>query len=148
MKQSFLISAVFFILVACNHEVTPGQLSEGPRPIDPNAIVSGTVELAPGIQIKGSGSLFIISRKADKPFGPPLAVKNVSDPILPIEFQLSQANVMMQSNIFSGTISLTARFDRDGNPMTTAAGDITADIMPSVKVGTTGLKIVLNKVVE
>lgn len=148
MKHPILLGASFFLLVACNHEITPGQIAEGPRPIDPNAIVSGTVETAPGIQIKGSGSLFIISRKADKPFGPPLAVKNVSDPILPLEFRLSQANVMMQSNIFSGTISLTARFDRDGNPMTTAAGDIVADLMPSVKVGTTGIKLILNKVVE
>ncbi len=148
MKSLILFGASFFLLVACNHEITPGQIAEGPRPIDPNAIVSGTVETAPGIQIKGSGSLFIISRKADKPFGPPLAVKNVSDPILPLEFRLSQANVMMQSNIFSGTISLTARFDRDGNPMTTAAGDIVADVMPSVEVGTTGIKITLNKVVE
>jgi hypothetical protein len=136
-----------FLLIACDHEITPGQLAEGPKPVDPNAFITGTVDVAPGLEVKGSGTLFIIVRSADKPFGPPLAVKNFSDPVLPVDFQMSQQNVMIPSNHFEGNLTITARFDKDGNPLSVNPGDISAD-MQKIPVGTRNIKIVLNKVAE
>jgi hypothetical protein len=152
MKNKFvyleLASLITLLFSACTHEITPGQLSEGPRAVDRNAMISGTVEAAPGITLDGSGTLYIIARSKDRPFGPPLAAKNFPDPVLPIEFEMGQDNVMIMSNVFSGNINLTARWDQDGNPLSTQPGDVTADIVEGVPVGTKGIKIILNKKVE
>ena len=55
---------------------------------------------------------------------------------------------MITSNVFSGKVNLTARWDKDGNPLTQESGDITTDPISDLQVGTKNIKIVLNKILE
>ena len=71
--------------------------------------------------------LFIIARSAAHTGGPPLAVKKIEKPSFPLNYSLSQENVMMQSRPFSGKINITVRLDIDGNPTTRGPGDLTGE---------------------
>ncbi len=84
------------------------------------ASIAGTVELEAG-QASGAGSqavLYIIARPAGARGGPPLAVKRIVAPAFPVAFSLGPGDVMIQGTAFEGPMNLTARLDRDGDPMT------------------------------
>lgn len=142
MKKNILI---FYVLIffSCSHEIVPGQLQAGPKPQNPDAIISGTVDIKSGLKMTGSGTLFIIARPKDQSDGPPLAVKRIEDPILPIGFQMSQANVMIPTNRFEGDITLTAKWSQSGTPMQDTPGDLSGKLAEPVAVGTQDVKIVL-----
>ena len=88
--------------------------------------VTGTISLAPGLEA-GSGNrgvLFIIARAAGSQGGPPLAVKKIERPAFPVSYSLGQENTMIPGTQFRGEVNITARLDRDGNPVTQEAGDL------------------------
>ena len=113
-----------------------------------SAQVSGKITIDP--KLKGSvdpnAALFIIARPAGGAAGPPLAVKKIDKPIFPLSFTLGQENVMMQGTPFAGKINITVRLDKDGNPTTRGAGDMTGDYKKNpVDVGTKNADIIIDQ---
>jgi hypothetical protein len=109
--------------------------------------VSGTITVAPELasKIPSGGTIFVYARMAGVDKGPPLAVARLTADRFPLEFRLGPENVMMQGMPFQGTVSLSARFDSDGNAMSRGPGDIAGSLPEPVEVGTKDLKLELNQ---
>ncbi|HWP57756.1 MAG TPA: cytochrome c-type biogenesis protein CcmH [Candidatus Acidoferrales bacterium] len=109
--------------------------------------ISGTVFLAGAVasRLAEKAVLFIIARPAGGG-GPPLAVKKIEHPKFPLAYSLSQENVMMPGVSFSGKLDVSARLDRDGNPMTRQPGDLTGEYRANpVEVGAQKVDIVIDQ---
>lgn len=144
MKKILLLIFCILHFSNCSHEIIPGQLQAGPKPQNFDAVISGIVDIKSGLKMTGSGTLFIIARPKGQEAGPPLAVKRIEDPILPIGFQMSQANVMIPTNRFEGEITLTAKWSQSGTPMQDTDGDLNGKMIEAIAVGTKDLKLVLD----
>ncbi|MCS5619865.1 MAG: hypothetical protein NZ808_08390 [Myxococcota bacterium] len=110
----------------------------------PGATITGTIEISPELQSSAPASamLFIIART--QPVGPPLAVVRVPNPSFPHAFEMGQAQVMIPTLRFEGSITVTARLDSDGNAMTKLPGDLVGEVATPVAPGASGLKLVLD----
>lgn len=104
-------------------------------------VIRGTVSLAAGVEAPGQGVLFVIARTPGG--GPPLAVKRLPVSSFPLAFELGPADVMLRGRPFQGPILLTARIDRDGNPLTREAGELVAELPQPLEPGATGARLVL-----
>jgi len=102
----------------------------------------GTLRLAGGTTLPSQGVLFLIARTGPPP-QPPLAVKRLPSGPFPLEFSIGPEDVMIPGRKFTGPITLTARFDLDGNPMSRAAGDLQGAAADAVQPGAGGIEIVL-----
>ena len=82
--------------------------------------IEGTVRLDPERAAKAGGRavLYIVARPAGAQGGPPLAVKRIPAPAFPVSFSLGSGDVMMPGTAFEGPLNLSARLDRDGDPLT------------------------------
>ena len=107
------------------------------------APIRGRVSAGEGVLAGGEGVLFVIARSAAG--GPPLAVKRLPVGPFPLAFELGPADVMMAGRPFSGPITLTARVDRDGNPLTRDDSDPTAELQAPVEPGATGVELRLER---
>ncbi len=113
--------------------------------------ISGTISIDAKLkaQLNGNAALFIIARPAGGAGGPPLAVKKIDKPSFPLQYTLSQENVMMQGTPFTGKINLTARLDKDGNPTTRGAGDMTGEYKKNpAEVGAKNADIVIDQLTQ
>lgn len=113
--------------------------------------ISGRISIDPKLKanVDGQATLFIIARPSDAAKGPPLAVKKIDRPVFPLSYSLGPENVMMQGVPFTGSITITARLDKDGNPTTRQSGDITGDYKGNpAAVGAKNIDIVLDQVVQ
>jgi len=126
-----------------------------PKPTPPTAAavagqtISGKITIDAKLKdkIDPQAALFIIARSAAGAGGPPLAVKKIDKPTFPLNYSLSQENVMMQGLPFSGKISITARLDKDGNPTTRGAGDLTGEYKNNpAQAGAKNVDIAIDKV--
>lgn len=111
--------------------------------------IRGTISVDPNIQSKwnGQGVLFIIAHPAGSQAGPPLAVKKIEHPVFPLSYSLGSENVMMQGMPFSGKVLLSARLDKDGNPMTKEPGNLMGEYRKNpVEIGSQKVDIVLDQV--
>jgi cytochrome c-type biogenesis protein CcmH len=111
--------------------------------------ISGRITIDPKLKdrLKSGATLFIIARTTGSAKGPPLAVKKIDRPVFPLSYSLSQENVMMQGLPFSGSITVIARIDADGNPTTREAGDLVGDYRKNpVAVGSKNVDIVIDQV--
>lgn len=116
----------------------PGTRSPAPPAAGP--AITGSVTLASGAQ-GGDGVLFVIARSSAA--GPPLAVKRLPAGPFPLSFEIGPGDVMIQGRPFAGPITLTARLDRDGDPLTRGNDDLAAELASPVEPGATGLELVL-----
>ena len=100
---------------------TPAEQPKAPA----GPTIEGTVELPPGHAAKAGprATLYIIARAAGAGGGPPLAVKRIAAPTFPVSFSLGPADVMMPGVAFEGPLDLSARLDRDGDPLTREPGE-------------------------
>jgi hypothetical protein len=57
---------------------------------------------------------------------------------------MGQAQVMIPTLRFEGSITVTARLDSDGNAMTKLPGDLVGAVATPVAPGASGLKLVLD----
>ncbi len=87
--------------------------------------IGGTVRLDPrhAAQAGGKAILYIVARPAGAGGGPPLAVKRIAAPAFPVSFSLGPGDVMMPGMAFDGPLDLSARLDRDGDPLTREPGE-------------------------
>lgn len=106
--------------------------------------IRGVVRVAPALaeKAKGKAAIFIIAR--GKQPGPPLAVMRILNPRFPLEFTMSERNVMLQGVAFAGEVSLIAKLDGDGK-VGTQAGDIFGGARGPVRVGAQDVEIVLSQ---
>ncbi len=113
--------------------------------------ISGRISIDPKLKtnVDDQATLFIIARPSAAAKGPPLAVKKIDRPVFPLSYSLGPENVMMQGVPFAGSITITARLDKDGNPTTRQSGDITGDYKGNpAAVGAKNIDIVLDQVVQ
>jgi cytochrome c-type biogenesis protein CcmH len=113
--------------------------------------ISGTITIDAKLNsnLDPNAALFIIARPAGGAGGPPLAVKKIDKPTFPLRYSLSQENVMMQGTPFSGKIDITVRLDKDGNPTTRGAGDLTGEYKKNpAEVGAKNADVILDQVMQ
>ena len=111
----------------------PGAASGAP--------ITGRVTAGQGVPPGGDGVLFVIARSAGG--GPPLAVKRLPIGPFPLAFEIGPADVMIAGRPFAGPITLSARIDRDGNPLTRDPGDATAVLPAPVEPGARDIELEL-----
>jgi cytochrome c-type biogenesis protein CcmH len=115
------------------------------------AQISGKIAIDPKLKasVDPNAALFIIARPAGGAGGPPLAVRKIDKPTFPLNYTLGQENVMMQGTPFTGKINLSVRLDKDGNPTTRGAGDMTGDYKKNpVEIGTNNADITIDQMVQ
>lgn len=113
--------------------------------------ISGKITIDPKLKdkIDPQAALFIIARPAGGAGGPPLAVKKIDKPNFPLNYTLSQENVMMQATPFAGKLNITVRLDKDGNPTTRTPGDLSGEYKKNpVEVGAKNVDVVLDQVMQ
>jgi len=125
---------------------------KNPGAVSPvSAQITGKITIDPKLQgsVDPNAALFIIARPATGAGGPPLAVKKIDRPSFPVDFTLSQENVMMPGVPFAGKINITARLDKDGNPVTRTPGDISGDYRKNpIEVGTKNVDVVIDQIMK
>jgi cytochrome c-type biogenesis protein CcmH len=116
------------------------------QPAAPGATLHGEVDIAPALKAKVAATdiVFLFARSAGG--GAPVAAIRSTAGKFPLEFELSDAMAMNPDNKLSNhkEVTLTARISKSGQPMG-AAGDLEGTLT-NVKVGTKGIKLVIDKV--
>jgi cytochrome c-type biogenesis protein CcmH/NrfG len=113
--------------------------------------ISGRITVDPKLRdkIDPQAALFIIARSGAGAAGPPLAVKKVDKPTFPLNYSLSQENVMMQGLPFTGKINIIVRLDKDGNPTTRTPGDLTGEYKKNpAEAGAKNVDIVIDRALQ
>lgn len=124
----------------------PGMPSSGVQEAATSAEpVRGRVVLDPALagRVPPHATLFVIARRGNG--GPPLAVKRVTDPTLPYEFEIGPDDRMIRQMPFAGPLQLTARLDADGNATTRTAGDLQGSARDPANPGDANVEIVIDQ---
>jgi hypothetical protein len=116
-------------------------LAQAPAPAPDAAAIRGTVRLGDGLSAPGPGVLFVVARSAAG--GPPLAVVRLGSARLPQDFEIGPGDTMFPDIPFAGPLQLTARLDRDGDPMSRSGEDLVAALDAPVEPGASGVDLVL-----
>jgi hypothetical protein len=116
---------------------------------DPGATITGQILVEPAIaKLKPKGTLYVVARRlSDNPTarGTLIAVKKFENATYPLSFTLSAADMPFQNGAFDGELSLSARIDQDGDPITRQKGDVFGTL-PKVRVGSHDVKLPINEV--
>jgi cytochrome c-type biogenesis protein CcmH len=132
-----------------NRPAIAEKSSGAPSPATGRITGKITIDAKLEASIDRNAALFIIARPATGSGGPPLAVKKIDHPTFPVDFTLSQENVMMPGITFAGKINVSARLDKDGNPVTRSSGDMTGEYKKNpVAVGTKNVDVVIDQAIE
>ena len=88
-------------------------------------VIAGQVLISPGLtdQVRPTDVLFVIVRR---PGGTPrpVAAKRIENPKVPVPFEITNADVMVQGAELRGMVDVLARLDRDGQAGPAQPGDI------------------------
>ncbi len=88
-------------------------------------VIAGRVTIAPALadQVRPTDVLFVIVRR---PQGAPrpIAVKRIDSPKFPVEFEITNADLMIQGSELRGMVDVVARLDRDGQAGPPQPGDL------------------------
>jgi hypothetical protein len=111
--------------------------------------ITGSITLAPARKgdVSPTDVVYLSARRlADNPKarGSLIAVKRFSASSFPIEFTLGAGDMMFKNGAFEGELTLSARVDKDGDPMSRRKGDVFGTV-DRVKVGTAGVAIALDQ---
>lgn len=168
MKRYTIAGALVLVAMACSQRVTPEDeydpqarerplvelpasgppiggpaVSSSPTASD-GAAISGQVvgsELASGA-LRG-GVLFLFVRPTGQQAGPPLAVQRHAGVGLPFAFSIGAADAMIPGVEFPDRVTVSARIDADGDPLTSGEEDWFARSEP-VSLGDGGVRLELN----
>ncbi|MBF0291647.1 MAG: hypothetical protein HQK86_05765 [Nitrospinae bacterium] len=108
-------------------------------------IASGVVEVSPesaGSALPG-WTLYIIARPVGG--GAPIAAKRVDKPAFPVTFELTEKDIMVGQPISGMKLSLEARYDADGDPITKEKSDLFGKMDKEIVVGEKNTKVSLKK---
>lgn len=112
--------------------------------------IAGQITIDPSVPkdaLKESDVLFIMAR--EKPVGDVpgrlVAVQRQAPVKLPASFELGEKDLMVPGSAFTGPFILSARLDRDGDPMTKGPDDLYATYAGEVKSGQKGVELVLKR---
>ncbi|MCW5787435.1 MAG: hypothetical protein KIT49_08060 [Nitrospira sp.] len=87
--------------------------------------IAGQVQIAPHLadQVKPTDVLFVIVRR---PTGPPrpIAAKRFDGPKFPVQFDITNEDVMVKGSELKGMVDVIARLDRDGQAGQPQPGDM------------------------
>jgi len=115
----------------------------------PGGSITGKIVLSgPVAKAKPQGTLYLVARRiSDNPSarGTLIAVKKLPATSFPLPFSLSGADMPFQNGPFDGELTITARIDQDGDPMSHQKGDVFGSL-PKVQVGSHDVKLVLDQV--
>jgi cytochrome c-type biogenesis protein CcmH len=116
------------------------------EPAAAGATLHGVVDIAPALKAKvAAGDVVFLFARSAGGGAPVAAIRSTADKF-PLEFELSDAMAMNPDNKLSNfkEVTLTARVSKSGQPMG-AAGDLEGSIA-NVKVGSKGIKLVIDKI--
>ena len=110
--------------------------------------LSGKIVLAPERRgdVTPNDVVYLVARRiSDNPSarGSLVAVKRFSASSFPIEFTLGAGDMMFKNGAFEGDLTLAARVDKDGDPMTRRKGDVFGTV-DRVRVGSAGVEVKLD----
>ncbi|MCB9651037.1 MAG: hypothetical protein H6730_31270 [Deltaproteobacteria bacterium] len=116
----------------------------------PGAPFSGLVKLGDGLSeadVKPTDVLFIMARESQGGglAGRLMAVKRLGQVQYPLRYEIGSQDVMVPGLPFAGPFIVTARLDRDGDPMTRGEDDLYGTFPAEVKAGQEGVHLVLKK---
>ncbi|HLK92788.1 MAG TPA: hypothetical protein VKZ18_23045 [Polyangia bacterium] len=120
---------------------------------DPGASITGAIVLTPAMakaraKMGPTGTLYLVARRiSDNPTarGTLIAVKKMPADKFPLPFALTAADMPFQNGPFDGDLTLTARIDQDGDPLTHEKGDVFGTLA-KVRVGSRDVKLALDQV--
>jgi hypothetical protein len=116
-------------------------LDEGAAPPAPGsepAAVEGTVELAEGLadRTRPDDVVFVVARDPARP-GPPVAVLRLTGNRYPMDFRLDDRSLML-GGLWPARVTLEARRDADGDPLTRGGDDLATRVDTAVQPGAGG----------
>ncbi|MFZ5483338.1 MAG: c-type cytochrome biogenesis protein CcmI [Pseudomonadota bacterium] len=118
----------------------------GKSAANPGATIKGVVDVAPALKakVKPEDVVFLFARPGEG--GAPVAAIRATAGKFPLEFELSDAMAMTPENALSRfkEVNLTARIAKSGE-VKGAPGDLEGSLA-KVKVGATGVKLVIDRV--
>lgn len=124
------------------------NLARQGKPAAAGATIRGVVDIAPALKarIGPQDTVFLFARPAAG--GPPAAALRATAGNFPLEFELSDAMAMSPDNRLSNfkEVTLTARVAKSGD-VKGAPGDLEGSLA-QVKVGASGVKLVIDRVRE
>lgn len=111
---------------------------------------SGLIRLEEGLKpedVKRTDVLFVMARESQGNglAGRLVAVKRLADVEFPVRYEISAADLMIPGLPFAGPFVVTARLDRDGDPMTRGEDDLYATYPDEVQVAQEGVHMTLKK---
>jgi hypothetical protein len=105
------------------------------------AEIQGEIRLAEGVVAPAGATLFLIARSGAG--GPPLAVKRLPSGPFPMPFSLGAGDVMIPGRAFEGPLTVSARVDVDGDPLSRGDGDLEATLGTPVEAGASDIVLEL-----
>jgi hypothetical protein len=115
----------------------------------PGGSIAGKIEIPASLaKKKPDGTLFLVARRiSDNPSarGTLIAVKKMPADSFPLPFTLSAADMPFANGPFDGDLTLTARIDQDGDPLSHQKGDVFGTL-PKVRVGSKNVRLTLDQV--
>ncbi|MFQ5851217.1 MAG: cytochrome c-type biogenesis protein CcmH [Candidatus Binatia bacterium] len=128
-----------------SHQESPRKAEQ---PLAVSRRIQGTISVDPKLEaeVDRGDVLFIIARAANSEGGAPLAVKRVDRPTFPLSYFLGPENTMVPGRPFSGRVNVSARLDKDGNPMTKEKGSLSGQYKRNpVGIGSKKVDIVIDQ---
>jgi hypothetical protein len=121
---------------------TPAEEPSG----EEGAPLAGTIRITAELaeRVPSGAVLFLIARTGGG--GPPTAVRRITHPSFPLDFEIGPDDRMIASLPFTGPFQLSARVDADGNAMTRNPGDLQGEAEGSFAPGSRDIGIVIDEV--
>lgn len=127
-------------------DANPPPAADNTPAAGPGASIVGSVDIAPALKsrLNGNDTVFLFARPGSS--GAPVAAVRATAGSLPLEFTLDDSMAMNPGNVLSRhqEVVLVARVSKSGNPMA-QPGDLEGKLA-GVKVGATGVKLVIDQV--
>lgn len=124
----------------------PPPAPDGAPSAAPGASIQGSVDIAPALKsrLNSNDTVYLFARVGAG--GPPVAAVRGTAGSLPLEFRLDDSMAMNPGNVLSQhkDVVLVARISKSGNAMA-QPGDFEGR-MSGVKVGATGVKLVIDQI--
>ena len=133
--------------------VQRGDLSGAGLPPDSESVassgsvVSGTITISDALKskVKPGSVIYVIARPAGVKKGPTVAALRVDSTDFPIQYAMSEKNLMVTGAALEGKLDISVRLDQDGDAGTRQKGDLSGSCKKNpVSVGATDADIVLD----